>query len=323
MVMEVIESKHLDSDETIFFQRELEAVKRRAFEKDYPQLKGLMLFPQSSEVDEGAESIVYQEFDRTGIAKVIANYADDIPRADVTGKENISPVRGIASSFGYSVQDVAAAAKVGRPLVQRKANAARQAIDQKLDRIAWEGDPSHGLQGVLRIPNTNIVVPATAAASPNGTGWNATSGKAPDEILQDLGNLLQAVIDATNGVESPDTVLLPLTEYGYLNRTPRSATSDTTIMEFFRRTNPNIRNVEWAVPLALGATDVAPSGAVGVTNVAMAYVRDPDKLTFEIPMPMKFLPVEARGLEFITIAHARCGGIIAYKPLSIAFMEDI
>jgi hypothetical protein len=111
MVMEQIETKHLDSDETFFFQRELEHVKAQVFEKDYPALKGLMLIPQSSEAGEGAESIVYREFDRTGIAKVIANYADDIPRADVTGKENISPVRTVASSFGYSVQDIRAAAQ--------------------------------------------------------------------------------------------------------------------------------------------------------------------------------------------------------------------
>ncbi len=323
MVMETIESKHLDSDETIFFQRELEAVKARVFEKDYPALKGLMLFPQSSEVGEGAESIVYREFDRTGVAKIIANYADDLPRADVTGKENISPVRSVGAAFGYSVQDIRAAAHAGRPLVPRKANAARQSVDQKLNRIAWEGDPTHGLVGVLRIPNTNLVTPVTAAAAPNGTGWNAASGKTPDEILEDLGNLIQAVRDNTNGVEEPDTVVLPITEFGYISRVPRSATSDTTILEFFRRTHPEIRTVESAVELALGANDIAPSGAVGATNVAMAYVRDPDKLTFEMPMPFRMHPVQERNLEFVVNTEARCGGIIAYKPLSIAFMEDI
>jgi hypothetical protein len=192
-----------------------------------------------------------------------------------------------------------------------------------LNRIAWEGDPTHGLVGVLHIPNANLVTPAAAAAAPNETGWNATSGKTPDEILEDLGNLIQAVRDNTNGVEEPDTVVLPITEFGYISRVPRSATSDTTILEFFRRVHPQIKTVESAVELALQAGDVAPSGAVGATNVAMAYVRNPDKLTLEIPMPFKMLPVEARGLEFITITEARCGGVLAYKPLSIAFMEDI
>jgi hypothetical protein len=323
MVMAQGDIRHLDSDETLFFQRELESVKAQAFEKDYPELKGLALIPQSSEADEGAESIVYQEFDRTGIAKIIANYADDVPRADVTGKENISPVRSVGASFGYSVQDVRAATKAGRPLVPRKANAARAAIEQKLNRIVWEGDPTHGLVGVLRIPNTNLVVPATAAASPNGTGWNATSGKTPDEIQEDLGRLVDAVISNTNGVEVPDTVVMSLTELGYIRRTRQAAGTDTTILQFFMQNHPMIRSVEWAVELALGATGVAPSGAVGATNIAMAYKRDPDKLAFEVPMPTKFHPVETRGLEFITIGEARTGGVLAFKPLSIAFMEDI
>jgi hypothetical protein len=313
----------LDSDESLFFQRELEHVKAQVFEKDYPQLKGLMLFPQSTEAGEGAENIVYREFDRTGVAKVIANYADDLPRADATGKENISNVRSIGAAYGYSVQDIRAAALAGRSLQQRKANAAREVIEKKMNRIAWEGDTSHGLVGVLRVPNTNLVVPATAAASPNGTGWNATSGKTPDEIQEDLGRLVQAVITNTNGVEVPDTIVLPIEPYGYIKRTRQAAGTDTTIMEFFLRNHPEIRSIEWAVELALPATGIAPSGAVGATNVAMAYVRDPDKMTFEIPMPIRQHPVQERNLEFVVNVEARCGGMIVYKPLSIAFMEGI
>lgn len=315
----------LDSDESIFFQRELEHIKAAVYEKDYPLMKGLMLIPQSTDAGEGAETIVWREYDRVGLAKVIANYGDDLPRVDATGKENVSNVRSVGDSYGYSVQDIRAAALAGKPLEQRKANAARQGVDQKMNRIAWEGDPSHGLVGVLRTPNANIVTAATAAASPNGTGWTATSGKTPDEILDDLHNLVQAIITNTQGVETPDTIVIPVATYGYIAKTQRSATSDTTILKMFLETHPYIRNVEWAVELAIAIGKMTPSGAVAaaVTNVAMAYVRDADKLTFEIPMAFRQHPVQERNLEFVVNCEARCGGVIVYKPLSLAFMEGV
>jgi hypothetical protein len=316
-------AERFDSRESLFFQRELESVKAKVYETDFPARKGLLLFPQDFDTNPGAESIVWREFTPTGVAKVIANYADDLPRADAVGRENVSNVRSIGAAYGYSVQDVRAAALAGRSLQQRKANAARQAVDQKLNDIAWRGDPPNGLLGVLRIPNANLVTAISAAASPNGTGWSSASGKTPDEILEDLGNLVDAVIVNTNDVERPDTLVLPLAAHGYISRTPRSGTSDTTILEFFMRTHPDIRTVESAVELTLGSTDIAPSGAVGATNVAMAFVRNPDKLTLDMPLGFTQHPVQQRNLEFVINTEARTGGIIAYKPLSIAFMEGL
>ena len=123
-------SQHFDANESIFFARELEHIKTKTYDKKFAALTATSVIPVSNEVNPGAESITYYQYEPTGMAKIISNYATDLPRADVKGKPFTSVVKGIGSSYGYSIQDVRAARMAGKPLEQRKANAARLAIDQ-------------------------------------------------------------------------------------------------------------------------------------------------------------------------------------------------
>jgi len=58
----------LDAADSIFFAQELEKVKARVWERKYPELTGLTLVPLSTEVDAGAETIVWRELDSVGVA---------------------------------------------------------------------------------------------------------------------------------------------------------------------------------------------------------------------------------------------------------------
>ena len=78
---------NLDAGETVFFARELESKKSQTYDVVKAPLKAFELIPVSMDAGAGAETISYQQFDETGISKIIANYADDLPRADVKGKE--------------------------------------------------------------------------------------------------------------------------------------------------------------------------------------------------------------------------------------------
>jgi hypothetical protein len=276
----------------------------------------------STEVDPGAETVVWQEMDRVGQAKVIASYANDLPRVDVYGSENVSRIRTIGDSYGYSRQDIRAARLAGRPLDSRKATAARQAAEQLMNEIAWFGDRTSGLKGVMDTPNANLVVAITAAAAPNGTAWSSVSGKTPDEILDDLHNLYQASRTASNDVERANTIVLPPDPYGYINTKARSANSDTTILTFFKSTHPDV-NVTSAVELTNVAASRVPSGSGVAANVGMAFARDLDKLAHEVPMMFTQHGEQEEGLEFVIPCEARTGGVIVYRPVSISFMESI
>lgn len=314
---EKIISVNLDANETAFFARELEFIKSRSYDVVYPELKAIQLIPVSTEAGSGAETITYQQFDQVGVAKIIANYADDLPRADIKGKEFTAKVRSIGDSYGYNVQEIRAAQMANRNLTQRKANAARRANDQLVDSLAWYGDVTHGLVGLLNNPNITAVEVQVGAT----TAKKKWAEKNPDEILLDLNDGVTDIIELTNGVEVPDTILIPIAQLALIQKTRLAAGTDTTILQFFLANNPSITRIEWVVQLK--AVDPLPSGDTGPKDVMVVYQRNPDKLTLEIPQSYEQFPAQERNLEFVIPTHSRFGGVIIYYPLSVSVVEGI
>lgn len=309
--MSKIQSVNLDASETFFFARELERIKSRSYDILYPEMKSFSLIPISTEAGAGAESITYQSYNSTGTAKIIANYADDLPRADVRGQEFTQPVKGVGCSYGYNLQDIRASNMAGKSLTERQARAARLAHDQKINRLAFFGDANYNLNGFLNNP----LVPS--ASVPNDGVGPSTEwiNKTPDQILRDLNLVANQIPTLTLGVETPDTMLLPIEQYTLIASTPRSANSDTTILEYFIQNNPFINSVE-LVP------ELAGAGPLGV-DIMMAYKKSPDKVTMELPMPYTQHAPQERVLEFVVPCESRYGGIIFYYPLSANIGEGI
>lgn len=303
---------HLDADESIFFGRQLEHVKAKSYDVKYAELKARALIPVSSEAGPGAETIKYEQFDQVGMAKIIASYADDIPRADVKGKEFISVVRSLGASYGYNVQEIRAAKMAGKPLEQRRANAAKRAIMQIENSIAFFGSAAHGILGFLNHPNISSI---TLAA--DGTGSTTTfATKTPAQILRDLHRVSNFVVENTRAVEQADTMLLPVTQFNLLKSTPWSTTGDgKSILDLFLEQSPYIKQVEWV-------NELQGAGAGG-TNRMMVYKKSPDHLTLEIPQDFEQFEPQSRNLEFVVPCHSRIGGVLIYYPLSVAFADGI
>lgn len=302
---------NLDADESIFFTRQLTYLKKQTYDIEYPEYKSRIILPVSFEAGTGAQSIQYEQFDRVGLAKIINSYADDLPRADVKGKEFLSTVKSLGASYGFTVQDIRSAQFAGKPLQQRKANAAKESIIQRENQIGMFGDSASGLLGFINHPNISAVV------LPNdGTGASILwSTKTPDQILRDLNKLANTPFTLTKGRETPDSLLLTTDAYSYISSTPRSANSDTTILEYFLKNNPFVKNVDWLIELT--------GAGAGGTDRIMVYKRDPRKLSFEIPQDFEQFPEQPKGLEYVVPCHSRCGGVIMYYPLSAAYSDGI
>jgi hypothetical protein len=302
---------HLDANESTFFARELESVKSKSYDVLYPELKARKLFPVSFEAGSGAESIVYEQYDQLGMAKIIASYADDLPRADIKGKEFVAKIKSLGASYGYSIQDIRAASKAGKPLKQMKANSAKRAVMQKENSIALFGDADNMLPGFLTNPNINeFTVPA------DGTGASSLwTAKTADLILRDMNGLVNKIPEDTFGVEMPDTLLLPLAQYNLIATKRIGVDSNMTVLKYFLETNPYIKQVDWLNELK----DAGSGGA----EVMIAYKRDPDKLTLEIPSDFEQFEEQLRGLEYVVPVHERICGVLIYYPMSVCFGEGI
>ncbi|HEU4402342.1 MAG TPA: major capsid family protein, partial [Candidatus Polarisedimenticolia bacterium] len=227
------------------------------------------------------------------------------------GKQLSANVRSIGGSYGYSVQDIRRANMAGVPLEQRKANAARKANDQLTNSIAWFGDDTHGLQGLLY--NANV----TKAAATNG-GWLSATA---DHIIQDVNVAIGNMISTTKGVETPDTVAIATKQFAHISSTPRTTGTDTTILEFLRRVWPGINFI--SVPEFEALAIVPSTGLAGPTDVMLIYRRSPDKLTLEIPQPYEQFPAQERNLNFVVPTHSRTGGVIVYYPLSVSVIDGL
>jgi hypothetical protein len=305
--------ENLDADEGLFFERELEFVKQQTYDIKYTELKATRMIPVSTAAGPGAESIVYEQYDSVGIMKIIADYADDLPRSDVKGKEFITPVKSLGGGYGYSLQEIRASMKAGKRLETRKANAARKSYDQRVNNIAWKADGSAaygGLTGFFYNANT------TKSPAPTGTWSTAT----PDQIIADVNFAINNIKTVTKGVESANVVMMPVEQMALISSTPRSSTSDTTILEFLRRVHPGVTFEEL---VECDAVDPAPSGGAAPTDLLIAYRRDPNNLTLELPQLFEQLPVQRRNLEFVVNTHARIAGVIMYYPLSVHIVEGI
>lgn len=306
--MSTYRTQNLDANEGVFYARELEHIKARSYDVKYPALTYRELIPISMEGGEGITSITYESYDRVGMAKLINAYAADLPRSDIKVKQTTVPVKRAADSFAFTIDEIKAAARTGRPLPQRRANAARQAVEELFNQIAWYGNADAGLEGVFSHPN----IPR--ANAPTGTWSGATAA----DILADVNAGFSQVHVDTLGVERATKLLLPLAQWDLIMTTPLGTNYDRTVAKFIVENSPYISSLEDIKAV----NELAAAGTAGV-DVALYYDPNPDKLQFEIPEDINFLEEEKKALERVTPVTATTGGLNVYYPLSMLIQEGI
>jgi hypothetical protein len=119
----------------------------------------------------------------------------------------------------------------------------------------------------------------------------------------------------TKNVEKPDTMLLPIDLYAYVATTPLQSGSDTTILTFFLKNSPWVKQVEpWEKLSTAGS---------GSTNRMVVYKRDPSKLQLVIPQEYEEFPPVPKGLTADIACHARIGGVRCFYPMSVVYADGV
>lgn len=296
----------------VFLQRELEHILPRVFEKKYADIVYSKVLPVSNEVSEGAETYKYEIYDAVGEFDLIADYGDDLPTSDVKRGEITNTIRGFGGSFKYTTDEIRKAQMAQVSLEQRRADAVRESYERRCNLVGLFGYAGTGLKGFFNHPVVDKVV-VTGNAS---DGWFDAASITPDQMLAILNEGITYQINSSNQVERPDTMLLPFSVYRKISVTPRSSVSDTTVLEYFLRTNPYITQVE-----PINELDPANSGGALSAPRIVIYKRDPGKLQFHIPMPLKFHPPQPINLAFKVPAEAKIAGTAIYYPKSITYVD--
>ena len=301
----------LDALDTGYIQTELESIETEVLETIYPAFRARELIPVDTSDDPGAESVAYYTWDHRGIAKLITDFAGDLPMADAFRKKFTAPVHSYGIGYKYSVQDLrnaVMARRMGRPgpaLDQERAEGARRGAEAKLDDVAFFGDTEADTKGFANNANVTLVAEVTGA-------W-ATATAA--QIAADLDALVNAVVDATKGEIVPDTIAMPLSRFNIIATKTVDTTNQNSILKEWLGRNPFIKDIFWSPKLET-------AGASSAKRM-IAYARDPRVLKLKIPQDYETFPPQAQGLAFVVPAHLRTAGVVWRYPVAAAYMDDI
>jgi len=283
----------------IWLARQLDYVSSKVYQRQLPAINADRLVPDDTSVPEWVETVTTLQYDAVGMAKVIANYADDLPRVDVRGAAKLTSVKTIGDSYGYNVNELRASRATGAGLDQRKADTARRAIDLKIAQIKLVGDTNYGLYGLFNNPNIpEAILPVLG-------DWTTLTG---DQILQNMIFMASTYTSQNLGVHLAN--YLELAPKAYLAASTKLVTAATpmTALERFNNAYPAITvELIWELQQAGTANK----------DMALLYERNADNLAHLYVMPFTQLPPEARNLEIVVDCMARSGGVQVYYPLAL------
>jgi hypothetical protein len=255
----------------------------------------------------GTEEWGYNELMGAGQATEIAPDADDVPTVDVASGRRSFGVVSAAIGFRIGRQEVRRAALQGTyDLAIEKGVAAREAIDKYLDNRILFGVPAAGIQGLLNVKG-NIEVGAA-----NGDWTNvATDG---DDIVDDVAGAIEAMITNSDGVEMPDTVVLPIAQYQAAARKRITENNPVTALAFLQGLFPFVTRWEWHVPMAT-AYQSAPA--------VLIYNSNPSRVRAVMPLPPTPIPRQEEGLVTKVGFEWRFAGVMSPRPKSITVLYGV
>lgn len=299
---------HFDESVSVFLARQLTHIRAQTLTVKKAPLNAFTLFPVQTDVPEGAESAVQRIYDSVGMAEIISNYADDLPRVDLVAKENAVKVYSAGDSYGYNEQEIMNAQFAGRNLSADKAAAAKRGVDIKINRIAFHGDTAHNIIGFLDNPNISVY-----ALPADGEGSSTKlSTKTEKNVIRDVNNIIRAVSIATKEVETVNTLAFAPDVYAYL-ATTRLGDTETTILEFLKKVHPEV--TRW---MSIG--ELKGAGSDGSDMIIAGYF-DPMYIKLEIPTRFRQLPVERRNLEYIVNCLSRVIGVTITMPYAFVKIQ--
>lgn len=288
-----------------FTERELNHVLTEVLKEPKPPLEGFALFPIDRDIPDGAESYTQKVVYESGRAKPIsgANPTQDLPTSGVASEEFVMRCRSYGVSAEWGLDELAASQFAGRPIDRDKMSAAMTAIETSIHDQLWDGDDD--IYGLFNTPYLPRMVTATTL----------TSASTAADIIDLFAAIGSTIKGRMNGQELQKalTILVSDDAYGYLAATPRTSTSDKTLLGFILDTNPYIAEIRPCTRVVGKAT--------GGGDTLIAYQRRNAKLAFKYIRPPRAQPPQYRNLGVVVPMSGRAGGLHIKYPYEMLCVE--
>lgn len=298
----------LDANESGAFLRELENVSARITETVFDKFRGAEFVPIDTSIDPADLFHTWSRFTAVGIAKVIGNYAKDLPNIEEYGEQTSSPIVSLGASYRYTKQDIRASRKLGRPIEMRKAKICREAIERLIDDMIAFGKAANNIQGFLNATGVPLL-----AAGYNGD-WD-DPGTTGQMILADLQMMEALVWTQSRQQHEPNAMLFGTNSYMALNK-PYSEFIGDSVKSVFLRGALFIKTIDPWVKLDL-------ADAQGNGERAVVYEKSDENMYQINPIVFEASPPQADNLDFKVPCEARHGGVVVRRPLSMLYVDGL
>lgn len=301
--------------ETVYVARQLEYIRKGLYEIKYTALKSPKLISYNTSVPRGAQQFTVKSIDIAGEPAIERDDNDEIPTVELKVASGTMGFFNMNLAYSFTDQDAAEAMFSGMPLPTMKATAVRTQMARKADIIAFYGETTSGVKGLLNRANTTTyTVPSTGAS-----GSQKWKDKDSDAILLDLNGAGDAIITATNEVEEPDTWLIPLDAHRVIaTRRVGDGTSETVLKYFLQNRDTPVTVVATTKSEAANASNWS-----GSASRLLVYKNDAAHLEFHLPVPFYQAPPQYRNFRTTTNCMMRCGGVADYIPKASCYADGV
>lgn len=292
---------------------ELEQVSIEAYNVPREDLRATTFVGRQEGVKEWAEAWIFPIYSKTGIAKFVADFAQDLPPVNSFLKKEAVVIKTIADAYSYSEEEIMAwlTGASGRDIDRERSTEAKRAIDEKVDRVIIKGDDEAGYTGLIN----NANVSTTTAAS---TIRAAATLDDVVAIFQAGLNVVKANTTGPNGGAciKADTFILPTSEYNYL-ATKKVPDTAETYLDYLKRVFASQGVKNWYEHEALEGAGASSS------NRLIAYKNDKSVISYVLPIPFKQKTAQEKALSYNVPCFARCGGVVFKRVKAFAYVDGV
>jgi hypothetical protein len=299
------------SNGTIFLERELTQVRTKVLEVKYPANKAITFIPLATDIHPAADVYTWKVTNSWGQARIIHGDEEALPMAGADAEEKTGKVVTLGMGYGWTRSEMQKAMWLGAPLADTLAKAARRGHEISIDellrtgKLASTGQVANGLGGFCNCP---LVYKAQTF-----TNWLSV-GTPPTalQIYNDLVNFTTRISTTTNELYEDDTLLIASPLYTKVSSTPMFTNGgETTILQYFLRNSPNIRNVaQWARLTSAGDGTIGTNGY----HQMISYQKSNEVLEGVVPVRFEMLGPQLKGFKTSIPCLSKCGGVKWYVP---------
>jgi hypothetical protein len=308
-----------DANDTFFIQQQLQHYDPRERYHLVPGVVGRKFIPLIDNVSPNMPSYRYTMTRIVGDTKRTARGRNSDSRTvKVVKEEVIHAIHPFEEVATWTIDEVRAAREAGTSLDMATMLAAQTTIEQKIDAALCSGVAGTSATGLAN----NAAVPVTNAVA-------AWSGATNDQILGDVRN---AITDATSALKQAQIpggdgrmfdqfiLWLPLSRYQYIDMTPRSTTSDTTILDLIKRYSAIKAVIPWWRLDTAGPSNAAEAILTpALDNGAM----NPMAGGALLPSLFESLPEQYAGRSVLTHCSGKCGGVAIPYPVAFRYLRGL